>query len=191
MHIVHVCSTSLPVPPLGYGGTERLVFWLAREQQKMGLRVTVIAHPDSRVAELLPGVSLLPCDRDRDALALVPADADVLHLHRVPYDGRTPDRPYLVTEHGLRKSGAVYLQNTVYVSRAHARMALEPGGAAGAAGAAAAGASGWRLENLSATNPVVVNGRALAGDGGPGGSVLLRDGDRIEMGEVAFVFHAR
>lgn len=122
MHIVHVCATSLQVPPLGYGGTERLVFWLAREQQKMGLRVTVIAHPDSRVAELLPGVSLLPCDRDRDALALVPADADVLHLHRVPDDGRTPDRPYLVTEHGLRKSGAVYLQNTVYVSRAHARL---------------------------------------------------------------------
>lgn len=122
MHIVHVCATSLQIPPPGYGGTERLVFWLAREQQKMGLRVTVIAHPESRVAELLPGVTLLPCARDCDALARVPTDADVLHLHRVPDDGRTPDRPYLVTEHGLRKPGAVYLQNTVYVSRAHARL---------------------------------------------------------------------
>jgi glycosyltransferase involved in cell wall biosynthesis len=122
MHVVHICATSLQVPPTGYGGTERLVFWLAREQQAMGLRVSVIAHPASRVVDLLPGVALLPCTRDSDPMTLVPPDADVLHLHRVPQDGRVPDRPYLVTEHGLRKPGAVYLPNTVFVSRAHARL---------------------------------------------------------------------
>ncbi len=122
MHVVHVCATSLPVPPTGYGGTERLVFWLAREQQRQGLRVSVIAHPDSRIADLLPGVRLLPCARGQDPYAQVPGDADVLHLHRYPADGRAPERPYLITEHGLRKPGAGYLPNTVFVSAAHARL---------------------------------------------------------------------
>jgi pSer/pThr/pTyr-binding forkhead associated (FHA) protein len=49
----------------------------------------------------------------------------------------------------------------------------------------------WRLENLSSTNPVTVNGRALDSRGGVGASVILADGDRIEMGEVAFIFHSR
>jgi hypothetical protein len=38
---------------------------------------------------------------------------------------------------------------------------------------------------------VVVNGRALDAKGSPLSSVILSEGDRIEMGEVAFVFHER
>lgn len=49
------------------------------------------------------------------------------------------------------------------------------------------GDEGWTLTNLSRTNPTVVNGEALA----PGGAALLREGDRIEMGEVAFRFRER
>lgn len=45
----------------------------------------------------------------------------------------------------------------------------------------------WSLTNLSTTNPVVVNEAAL----GEGATTLLVNGDRIEMGAVAFVFHAR
>lgn len=60
------------------------------------------------------------------------------------------------------------------VSRQHATMTLED--------------DHWSLRNLSATNPVVLNGRPLAeGEVAP----LLVDGDRIEMGEVVFVFHSR
>lgn len=81
------------------------------------------------------------------------------------------------------------------VSRAHARMILESGGAQGMVRGAATpgGGSGarWRLENLSATNPVVVNGRALGTDGGASASVTLSEGDRIEMGEVVFRFHEK
>ena len=60
------------------------------------------------------------------------------------------------------------------VSRLHARMTLED--------------KDWRLTNLSATNPVTVNGKPLAPDLG---SVILRDGDRVEMGEVVFRFRAK
>lgn len=80
------------------------------------------------------------------------------------------------------------------VSRAHARMALEQSNAtsiSSSRGTSASNASHWRLENLSTTNPVVVNGRALDAKGSPLSSVILSDGDRIEMGEVAFVFRER
>jgi len=76
------------------------------------------------------------------------------------------------------------------VSRAHARMTLDLG-VAGEDRDSRSSGMGWRLENLSATNPVVVNGRPLATDGGDSAMVVLREGDRIEMGEVVFRFHAK
>jgi hypothetical protein len=76
------------------------------------------------------------------------------------------------------------------VSRAHARMTLEGTGYNASRGLAD-GNGRWRLENLSATNPVVVNGKPLAADGGDAGSVSLGEGDRIEMGEVVFRFHEK
>jgi hypothetical protein len=78
------------------------------------------------------------------------------------------------------------------VSRSHARMALESiNGTPLSLSPSNVGASRWRLENLSATNPVIVNGKPLDPEGGPRASVILSEGDRIEMGEVAFVFRAR
>jgi len=59
------------------------------------------------------------------------------------------------------------------VSRSHARMRLVDGT--------------WHLLNLSQTNPVVHNGRALVG----GEEQPIADGDRIEMGEVLFTFRSR
>jgi pSer/pThr/pTyr-binding forkhead associated (FHA) protein len=75
------------------------------------------------------------------------------------------------------------------VSRAHARMTLEVVNGNGPE--SATGTARWRLENLSATNPVVVNGRPLAADESERCSVVLDEGDRIEMGEVVFRFHER
>jgi pSer/pThr/pTyr-binding forkhead associated (FHA) protein len=60
------------------------------------------------------------------------------------------------------------------VSRLHAKVTLED--------------KDWRLTNLSETNPASVNGVQLAAQGG---SVMLREGDRVEMGEVVLRFHAK
>jgi hypothetical protein len=49
------------------------------------------------------------------------------------------------------------------------------------------GGEGWTLTNLSRTNATSVNGEPLP----PGGATVLREGDRIEMGEVAFRFRER
>jgi hypothetical protein len=59
------------------------------------------------------------------------------------------------------------------VSRAHARMYFAHGA--------------WHLENLSQTNPVVFNGDEMPSSG----SRQLRNGDRVEMGEVQFTFRER
>jgi len=75
------------------------------------------------------------------------------------------------------------------VSRSHARMVLEQPGINSRDGGSNHGR--WRLENLSSTNPVVINGRSLDANGGAMASVMLSEGDRIEMGEVAFVFRER
>ena len=75
------------------------------------------------------------------------------------------------------------------VSRTHARMTLETVNSNGPD--APTNTSRWRLENLSATNPVVVNGKPLASDESESRSVVLDEGDRIEMGEVVFRFHER
>jgi hypothetical protein len=60
------------------------------------------------------------------------------------------------------------------VSRQHARMTWA--------------GQHWHLSNMSSTNAVLLNGAALP-DHGDG--ITLQDGDRLEMGAVVFVFHAR
>jgi pSer/pThr/pTyr-binding forkhead associated (FHA) protein len=66
--------------------------------------------------------------------------------------------------------------NVPTVSRLHARLSLD------------AAAGGWVVENLSSTNPTVVNGEELPAGDAPR---PLRDGDRLEMGEVVFTYHVR
>ena len=60
------------------------------------------------------------------------------------------------------------------VSRQHARMTFA--------------GQRWHLSNMSTTNAVLLNGASLP-DHGDG--ITLQDGDRLEMGAVVFVFHAR
>ncbi|MEX0842816.1 MAG: FHA domain-containing protein, partial [Gemmatimonadota bacterium] len=91
---------------------------------------------------------------------------EIIRFLRVPGEevvitfGRSPGQPHR------------HIQiDSVTVSRIHARLTFRD--------------RKWTLRNESATNPTVVNGRPLEGSTA---EVLLRDGDRIEMGEVAFAF---
>ena len=76
-----------------------------------------------------------------------------------------------------RVPGAAYrhiqLQSPT-VSRMHAAMQFQGGR--------------WHIENLSHTNPVIVNGRRMAVNGA---AEMLSEGDQVEMGEVVFRFRAR
>jgi hypothetical protein len=89
---------------------------------------------------------------------------------------RTPGPDGTVVSFG-RAEGPPYRHvqlSEATVSRHHARMAHD--------------GKAWRLVNLSRTNPVVINGRPMVGEGD---AAILNDGDRVEMGEIVFRFHAR
>jgi len=72
MRIAQVAPLYEPVPPRGYGGTERVVSWLTEELVAQGHEVTLFASGDSRTrAKLEPvcPVSLRANPACRDALA--------------------------------------------------------------------------------------------------------------------------
>ncbi len=122
MHIVHYCPTPYPIPPVGYGGTERVVFWLVRAQAAQGLKVSVIANASSGIHEAVPGVQLIPATPDQDLAEILPPDCDVVHLHRQPPKPLEVPKPHLITEHGNRGPDALLLTNTVFVSQSHAAI---------------------------------------------------------------------
>src|SRR4051794_31762764 len=103
------------IPPQKYGGTERIVDWLAKALVTLGHRVTLIAKPGSHI----PGVELIPFDRKKNESweELIPHSADILHLWATPHPN--PKKPFLVTIEGNGRPGEKFHSNTVFVSRKH------------------------------------------------------------------------
>lgn len=55
LRVIMLVDPEIPVPPVLYGGIERIVDFLTRELTKRGHAVTLLAHPDSDVpCELVP-----------------------------------------------------------------------------------------------------------------------------------------
>lgn len=82
MHVV--LFYHLRVPVTGYGGTERVIQWLARGLAERGDRVTVIAARGSRLPEatVIEVDSKMAADYFFDLAPLIPKGAEVLHAHR-------------------------------------------------------------------------------------------------------------
>ena len=94
LKIALTADPELPVPPLLYGGIERIIDLLARELSARGHGVTLFAHPDSKSAgKLVPwpgGASQSTADTLRNMAALARhvagARFDVLHsFSRIAY----------------------------------------------------------------------------------------------------------
>lgn len=118
MHIALYTHSLIPVR--GYGGTQRVVVWLARGLVELGHQVTVLAPagsriPHARVIELDPRDLRPQFDLD----ALLPDTVELLHAH-APL--RQPlRRPHLFTLHGNRREGSTSPPNTIFLSADHAR----------------------------------------------------------------------
>lgn len=109
------------LPPTAYGGTERVVTWLARGLAELGHTVSVVAArgsriPEARVIEVDPAAARAP---DFDLRPLLPQGVDAL-LASAPVRN-DPGVPYLVQLHGNSHAGVVRKQNTLYLSADHAR----------------------------------------------------------------------
>jgi len=118
MHVVLHFHGVLPVK--GYGGTERVVVWLARGLAELGHRVTLIAGRGSKV----PEAELIPIDPKRaerpdfEIRPFLPPGADVLHAHR-PLG--PSELPTLWTLHGNARPNSPMPPNWVCLSADHAR----------------------------------------------------------------------
>jgi hypothetical protein len=121
LHVVLYHPARLPVE--GYGGTERVVVWLARGLAELGVRVTLLAAPKSSVPEATL-VAVPPTSRKNegrlDLTPFIPAGADILHAH-VPLHRAPASLPSLWTLHGNATAGEVLPSGAVGLSADHAR----------------------------------------------------------------------
>lgn len=118
MKIVFQHNGVLPV--IGYGGIERILFWHMVELARMGHKVVLIGHPESKVQNY--GIQLIPClDSNPEVWQpLVPQDSDIIHLS---YNYKVPGKiPTIITVHGNGKLGEVFIKNSVFVSKKHAEI---------------------------------------------------------------------
>jgi glycosyltransferase involved in cell wall biosynthesis len=111
--ITHVIHATFPVA--GYGGTERVCYWLAKAQAERGHEVTVLCDEGSS----LPFAKTLPLpERVEDLDPLLPAGTDVVQLYNTP--NFRSSAPLLVNIGGNGQAGERFHPNTVFVSRNHA-----------------------------------------------------------------------
>ncbi|MES2304457.1 MAG: glycosyltransferase [Gemmatimonadota bacterium] len=120
LHIALYHPARLPVRK--YGGTERVVVWLARGLAELGHKVTLLAAPGSQVAEATlvpvdPKVSAIP--GGPDLTPLLPRGVDILHAH-VPLQRPPQGVPFLWTFHGNGETGRKFPESTVALSANHA-----------------------------------------------------------------------
>jgi glycosyltransferase involved in cell wall biosynthesis len=105
----------LSVPVHSYGGTERVIWDLAKGLVALGYEVTFLV-PEGSVCDFAQVIGIDPA---RDILSQIPRQAfDIVHA-QFKFD-EEPDFPYLVTEHGNTKSPAPLNLNTVFISKNHA-----------------------------------------------------------------------
>jgi glycosyltransferase involved in cell wall biosynthesis len=119
MHIALYSHSRLPVR--GYGGTQRVVVWLARGLVQLGHRVTVVATAGSRVPEA-DLVQLDPSQIGRpdfDLTSFLPESVDLVHAHAPLI--KPPRQPFVFTLHGNRREGSPTAPNTIFLSADHAR----------------------------------------------------------------------
>ncbi len=115
MKILHVLLSRRPIPPPGYGGTERIVWWLLRQQVAHGHDVRVLTRGPSRSST--PPV-MYGYDSSKPISDQVSDWPDVVHFHHPGiFD---IGKPYLCTEHGLSDEPVTHSTNTVYLSQSHA-----------------------------------------------------------------------
>jgi glycosyltransferase involved in cell wall biosynthesis len=104
------------IPVFSYGGTERVIWDLAKGLASLGHEVTFLVPSGSSC----PFARILEIDPERPVCEQIPRGAfDIAHFQSNP--GEPLDFPYLVTEHGNSKRENILPPNTVFVSIDHAK----------------------------------------------------------------------
>lgn len=114
MHICLVVNAKIPVHK--YGGTERIVQWLATEFVRMNHQVTLVGPPGCE----LPGVTCIAATDAQAAQQAIPDNVDVVHFHA--WEPQTSFRkPWIYTLHGNSTTPELLPAHTVCISANHAK----------------------------------------------------------------------
>lgn len=114
MKIVHVISAKLPV--LGYGGTERIAYWLGKAQAEMGHEVTYLCDAGSK----LSFARTYPLPKKIDDLdPFLPRGTDIVQFYST--SSTKLSVPSLTVIEGNGQPGEKYHPNTVFASENHAK----------------------------------------------------------------------
>lgn len=103
----------MKLPVSLYGGTERVVWWLAKGLGELGASVVLVTAEGSHC----PFAEVRSADFSRPIETQF-SDIDLFHYNLTPET--PPECPHLVTIHGNGKPGETFLRNTAFVSRNHA-----------------------------------------------------------------------
>lgn len=112
MHICLVIDAKLPVQ--GYGGTERVVYWLGRALYEAGHKVTFLAQSSK-----LDFADVVVIDKNKRLEDQIPKSVDIVHLHS-GFD-MSLDIPACWTIHGNCRETTAFHPNTIFVSSSHAQ----------------------------------------------------------------------
>ena len=107
------------VPVFAYGGTERVIWDLARELHGQGHEIAFLTPPGSSC----DFGEVLTFDTEKDLLPQIPNGYDIAHFQFQPKFDLDHDfcRPYLMTEHGNYNKNPARPLNCNFVSADHAR----------------------------------------------------------------------
>lgn len=111
MNILIVCKGTLP--PVTYGGTERVVWSLIKALHQLGHKVYTL-NPEPIKCEWAT------CIIQQPSLSIdqqIPDEIDIVHFHG---GGSCTKKPYVITRHGNNPSVKQYDENSIFVSQKQA-----------------------------------------------------------------------
>ena len=114
MKILIANTGSIPVK--SYGGTERVIWYLGKELNKMGHEITYLVNKGSHA----DFARVIEIDRQKEISTQIPEDIDVIHFNFQPPDIDKVTKPYVITMHGNVNDHREFDRNTIFVSRNHA-----------------------------------------------------------------------
>lgn len=114
MNIAIECGLKVPLPVVRYGGTQRVVWDLARALSELGHAVTLLAAPGTRCPF---AAHVLNPDPARPLEEQIPEFIDLVHFQNRNGPSIACPKPYVNTVHGNAKPRTIFDRNTIFVSR--------------------------------------------------------------------------
>jgi glycosyltransferase involved in cell wall biosynthesis len=113
LNILIVHDQKLPV--FTYGGTERVIWGLAKELHLLGHQVTFLLPAGSSC----DFAKMLILDTSKELNEQIPEEIDIVHFQKQPDE--FIEKPHLVTIHGNGNKDRILSINSVFVSKNHAQ----------------------------------------------------------------------